>query len=89
MALETIPYDSTDFLDDPGSIAGYVEAAFEDGDPAVITHALRIAARTEGMSQPTRDAGAGRPESCPNRPAAAFSMCKNNQVERTVRMGAL
>jgi probable addiction module antidote protein len=60
MALETIPYDSADFLIDPDSIAAYIEAAFEDGDLAVITHALGIVARAKGMSQLARDAGVTR-----------------------------
>jgi probable addiction module antidote protein len=60
MALETIPYDSADFLNDADSIAAYIEAAFEDGDPAVITHALGIVARAKGMSQLARDAGVTR-----------------------------
>jgi probable addiction module antidote protein len=60
MALETIPYDSADFLNDADSIAAYIEAAFEDGDPAIITHALGIVARAKGMSQLARDAGVTR-----------------------------
>jgi probable addiction module antidote protein len=60
MALETIPYDSADDLDDAGAIAAYIEAAFEDGDPAVITHALGVVARAKGMSQLARDAGVTR-----------------------------
>jgi probable addiction module antidote protein len=60
MALETIPYDSANFLDDADSIAAYIEAAFEDGDPAIITHALGVVARAKGMSQLARDAGVTR-----------------------------
>jgi probable addiction module antidote protein len=60
MALETIPYDSADFLDSPEAIAAYIEAAFEDGEPALITHALGVVARAKGMSQLARDAGVTR-----------------------------
>ena len=60
MALETIPYDSADFLDSPDAIAAYIEAAFEDGDPAVITHALGVVARAKGMSDLARSAGVTR-----------------------------
>ncbi len=60
MPLETIPYDTADFLNDTKSIAAYIEAAFEDGDPAVITHALGVVARAKGMSQLARDAGVTR-----------------------------
>lgn len=60
MALETTPYDSADFLDSPESIAAYIEAAFEDGDPALITHALGVVARAKGMSELARSAGVTR-----------------------------
>ena len=60
MALETTPYDSADYLDSPEDIAAYLEAAFEDGDPALITHALGVVARAKGMSQLARDAGVTR-----------------------------
>ena len=60
MALETTHCDSADFLDSPESIAAYIEAAFEDGDPALITHALGVVARAKGMSQLARDAGVTR-----------------------------
>lgn len=60
MALETIPYDSADFLDSPDAIAAYIEAAFEDGDPTVITHALGVVARAKGMSDLARTAGVTR-----------------------------
>jgi probable addiction module antidote protein len=60
MALETLPYDSADYLNDADSIAAYIEAAFEDGDPAIITHALGVVARAKGMSQLARDAGVTR-----------------------------
>jgi len=60
MALETSLYDSADYLDSPEAIAAYIEAAFEDGEPAVITHALGIVARAKGMSKLARDAGVTR-----------------------------
>jgi probable addiction module antidote protein len=60
MALETTLYDSADYLDSPEAIAAYIEAAFEDGDPALITHALGVVARAKGMSQLARDAGVTR-----------------------------
>jgi probable addiction module antidote protein len=60
MALETTLYDSADYLDSPEAIAAYIEAAFEDGDPTLITHALGVVARAKGMSQLARDAGVTR-----------------------------
>ena len=55
MALETSRWDSAELLESPEEIAAYVEAAFEDGDPAVITHALGVVARAKGMSQVARE----------------------------------
>jgi probable addiction module antidote protein len=60
MALETTPYDSADYLNSPEDIAAYLEAAFEDGDPTLITHALGVVARAKGMSQLAKDAGVTR-----------------------------
>ena len=60
MALETTLYDTADYLDSPEAIAAYIEAAFEDGEPALITHALGVVARAKGMSQLARDAGVTR-----------------------------
>ena len=37
MALETSLWDSAELLESPEDIAAYIEAAFEDGDPSVIT----------------------------------------------------
>ena len=56
MAFETTVYDSADYLDSPQAIAAYIEAAFEDGEPALITHALGVVARAKGMSQLTSEA---------------------------------
>jgi probable addiction module antidote protein len=41
-------------------IANYLEAVFEDGDPALITHALGVIARAKGMAQIAQAAGLGR-----------------------------
>ena len=38
----------------------YIEAAFEDGDPSVVTHALGVVARAKGMSQLARECGLSR-----------------------------
>ena len=55
MALETFPWDSAELLESPEDIAAYIEAAFEGGDPSVITHALGVVARAKGMSQVARE----------------------------------
>jgi probable addiction module antidote protein len=41
-------------------MAAYLQAAFEDGDPALIAAAIGDVARTRGMTQAARDAGLGR-----------------------------
>ena len=60
MALDTSLWDSAELLETPEAIAAYIEAAFEDGDPSVITHALGAVARAKGMSQLARDVGVTR-----------------------------
>jgi probable addiction module antidote protein len=60
MPLETTPWDSAEYLDTPEAIAAYLEAAFEDGDPRVIAHALGDVARSKGMSKVAEQAGVTR-----------------------------
>lgn len=57
---KTIPWDSAKYLKTEGDIAHYLEAVFEDGDPALITHALGVIARAKGMSKVAQSAGLGR-----------------------------
>ena len=57
---KTIPWDSAEYLKTDEDIANYLEAVFEDGDPALITHALGVIARTKGMAQIAQAAGLGR-----------------------------
>jgi probable addiction module antidote protein len=57
---KTIPWDSATYLKSDEDIAAYLEAVFEDGDPALITHALGVVARAKGMSQIAQAAGLGR-----------------------------
>jgi probable addiction module antidote protein len=60
MALKTTQYDTADYLDSPEAMAAYIDAVFEDGDPALVTHALGVVARARGMTQIARDAGLSR-----------------------------
>jgi probable addiction module antidote protein len=60
MALETTKWDAADYLDSPEMIAAYIDAALEDGDPALIAAALGDVARAKGMSQVAREAGVTR-----------------------------
>jgi probable addiction module antidote protein len=57
---ETIPWDSAAYLKTDEDIANYLEAVFEDGDPALIAHGLGVVARAKGMSQIAQAAGLGR-----------------------------
>lgn len=60
MALETTRYDTADHLKTREDVAAYLEAVFEDGDPALITHALGVIARAEGMTEVAKQAGLTR-----------------------------
>ncbi len=56
----TTPWDPADHLKSEEDMAAYLEAAFEEGDPALVAAALGDIARAKGMSQVARDAGLGR-----------------------------
>jgi probable addiction module antidote protein len=58
--LKTIPWDSAAYLKTDDDIADYLEAVFEDGDPALIAHALGIITRAKGMAKIARTSGLGR-----------------------------
>lgn len=60
MPLKTTKWDAADFLDSPEAIAAYLEAAFEDGDPRVIAHALGDIARAKGISKIAKETGVTR-----------------------------
>lgn len=49
MAMKITEYDTAEFLKTPQDIADYLEAVFEDGEPALISHALGGVARAKGM----------------------------------------
>lgn len=58
--LKTTPYDSAAHLKSERDIAAYLDAALEDGEPALIRHALNVIARARGMTQIARDSGVTR-----------------------------
>lgn len=60
MAMDTTPWDPADRLATPAHVAGYLEAAFEDGDPSVICAALGDVARARGMTDIARETGLSR-----------------------------
>lgn len=57
--LKTIAWDSAAYLKTPEDIAYYLEAVFEDGDPALVAAALGDVARSKGMATIARATGLG------------------------------
>jgi probable addiction module antidote protein len=60
MPLKTKAWDPAEYLSTPSRIAAYLEAAFDDGDPALIATALGDIARAVGMTQMATRAGVTR-----------------------------
>ena len=57
---KTRPWDAAEHLKSEDDMAAYLEAALEDGDPALVAAALGDIARAKGMTQLARDTGLGR-----------------------------
>ncbi len=57
---KTTGWDSAEVLDSPDAIASYLEAALEEEDAALLTHALGVIARAQGMTQIALEAGVTR-----------------------------
>ncbi len=60
MATPTKLWDAAERLKSPEAIAAYVAAAFEDGDPSLITAVLGDVVRARGMTQLAKEAGVSR-----------------------------
>ena len=60
MTIATKPWDAAEFLDSDVDVRHYLEAAFEDGDPALIRHAFNAVARARGMTSLARETGISR-----------------------------
>ncbi len=58
--IKTKPWDPTEHLETEEDLALYLEAALEDGDPAVVAAALGDIARAKGMKEIARETGLGR-----------------------------
>jgi probable addiction module antidote protein len=56
----TTPWDPAEHLKTDEDMAAYLEAALEEGDPALVTAALGDIARAKGMTHVAREAGLGR-----------------------------
>lgn len=57
---KTILWDPAEHLNSEKEMAAYLEAALEEGDPALVAAALGDIARAKGMTQLARDTGLGR-----------------------------
>ncbi len=60
MKVQFRRYDTADHLRTEGDILAYLDAAIEDGDPALIAAALGDIARARNFSQLARDVGMSR-----------------------------
>lgn len=58
--IKTTRWDTADYLKSDEDIAYYLEAVFEDGNPALIAHALGVVARLKGMRHVAAASGLGR-----------------------------
>ncbi len=58
--LKTRPWDSAAYLKTEEDVANYLDAIFEDGDPALIAHGLGVIARSKGMAKIAKKTGLGR-----------------------------
>ena len=56
----TRPWDAAEHLKTVEDMAAYLEAALEDGDPALVTAVLGDIARARGMAAIARETGLGR-----------------------------
>ena len=58
--MKTRPFDAVNYLKTRADMAGYLQAAIEDGDPQLIAAALGDIARAKGMTTIARETGLGR-----------------------------
>ena len=58
--IETTKWDVQDYLKTAEARVAYLEAAFEDGDPKLISIALGDVARSMGMTNVAKEAGITR-----------------------------
>lgn len=60
LQVTTQLWDPAEHLATDQDIAAYLDAALEDGDPALVVAVLGDIARARGMTQLAREAGVGR-----------------------------
>ena len=57
---KTSPWDVAEHLETVEDMAAYLEAALEEGDPALVAAAMGDIARAKGITQIARETGLGR-----------------------------
>ncbi|NEO19013.1 MULTISPECIES: addiction module antidote protein [unclassified Moorena] len=57
--IKTHPWDVAEHLETKEDMAAYLEAALEDGDPALVVAALGDIARSKAMTQIAHETGLG------------------------------
>ncbi|WP_257162552.1 addiction module antidote protein [Corynebacterium cystitidis] len=60
MGVKISTWDASEYLETKEDIAAYLNAALEDGDPALWQDALGDVAKARGMTAIAREAGVGR-----------------------------
>ncbi|VEI13084.1 addiction module antidote protein [Trueperella bialowiezensis] len=60
MGIEVSTWDASDYLETDEDIAAYLNAALEDGDPALLQAALGDVAKARGMTHIAREINVGR-----------------------------
>lgn len=58
--VKTRPFDMANYLNDEEDVTAYLQAAVEDGDPALLAAALGDIAKARGMTQLAKDTGMSR-----------------------------
>lgn len=58
--IKTRPFDASNYLKDEADVAAYLQAALEDGDPALLAAALGDIAKARGMTELARSTGLSR-----------------------------
>lgn len=58
--LKTFPWDPAEHIKTEQDVIAYLDAAFEDGDPAVVAAMLGHIARSKGMAVIAKKTGLGR-----------------------------
>jgi probable addiction module antidote protein len=60
MSTKVTPFDVSEYLKDEASIAAYLSAILEEGDPKLLLSAIGDIAKARGMSKIASESGLGR-----------------------------